>query len=36
MTTWAEERAQWVRGLAVLPEDFGSRAGTHMAAHNPL
>ena len=30
------ELAQWLRGLAALPENLGSIPSTHMAAHNYL
>lgn len=32
----AGEMAQWLKSLAVLPEDPGSIPSTHMAAHNSL
>jgi hypothetical protein len=30
----AEEIAQWIRALAVLPEDLGLVPSTHMETHN--
>lgn len=32
----AEEIAQWLRALAVLPKDAGSIPSLYMAAHNYL
>ena len=29
-------RLEWIKALAVLPEDLGSIPSTHMAAHNSL
>jgi hypothetical protein len=34
LITGAEEVAQWLGTLAVLPEDLGLTASTNMVAHN--
>jgi hypothetical protein len=36
MFAWAEEMAQQLRALIVLPEDLSSIPSNHMVAHNHL
>jgi len=36
VVTGAGEMAQWIRALAVLPEDPSSIPSNHMVAHNSL
>jgi hypothetical protein len=36
MKTWAEDMAQQLRVLPVLPDDLGSIPSTHMMAYNHL